>query len=60
MSRNRLKLNGDKTEVMFVGNRRYKSKIVLRSGKTNVEIVQKVKNLGRSWTQTQTCSRTEL
>ena len=46
MSRNRLKLNGDKTEVMFVGNKKYKSESVLRVGETNIQIVESVKNLG--------------
>ena len=46
MSRNRLKLNGDKTEVMHVGNGRHRVEAVLRSGETDIEIVGKVKNLG--------------
>ena len=46
MCRNRLKLNDDKTEVMYVGNKKFKSEAVLRSGETSIDIVDSVRNLG--------------
>jgi len=46
MCRNRLKLNDDKTEVMYVGNKKFRNASALRSGEATIDIVDKVKNLG--------------
>ena len=46
MRRNRLRLNDDKTEVMYVGNKKFTSDTHLTIGDTSIQIVDKVRNLG--------------